>query len=535
MAQQFRSVFTQDDEKSAATSLHGPRYPPMADITIEEAGVAKLLKGVDPSKASGPDQIPCKLLRELHIELAPVFTRLFQTSYNSGSLPSTWKSAWITPVYMKGDKCLASNYRSVSLTCVSCKLLEHILCSQIRDYLDRHNILSPYQHGFRKKLSCESQLLVTTHDLLKRLDKREEVDVAILDFSKAFDVVPHARMIRKLRLYGIQGYTLQWISSFLRGRTQSVMVDGVRSHTGSSIEGDDVVSGVPQGTVMSSLFFLLHINDLPSVLDPSTSCRLFADDCLIYRSTKSLSDQVTLQRDLEALHDWGELWGLKFNVTKCNLMHLDRKTVSPVMFYTLGGEIISSVTEAKYLGVTLSSQYGTRSSQWKPHITEIATKANQRLGFLRRNLGGCPYRLRELGYISLVRSLVEYSGGIWDTTTKCEARGARGIISVTALLNELNWQPLSDRRRDQRLSLFYTILHQNLNLPPESVDLRTPKTRTRKKHKLVLERVKGSDKHSPYWKGPICITIPTRNNLEPSVAEAGSFLIFKSQLAHTAP
>ena len=416
----------------------------MADITIEEAGVAKLLKGVDPSKASGQDQIPCKLLRELNIELAPVFTRLFQTSYNSGSLPSTWKSAWITPVYKKGDKCVASNYRPVSLTCVSCKLLEHILCSQISDYLDRHNILSPYQYGFRKKLSCESQLLVTTHDLLKRLDKREEVDVAILDFSKAFDVVPHARLIRKLRLYGIQGHTLQWIS-FLRGRTHSVMVDGVRSHTGSSIEGDDVVSGVPQGTVMGPLLFLLYINDLPSVLDPSTSCRLFADDCLIYRSIKSLSDQVTLQRDLEALHDWGELWGLKFNVAKCNLMHLDRKTVSPVRFYTLGGEIISSVTEAKYLEVTLSSKYGTRSSQWKPHITEIATKAHQRLGFLRRNLGGCPYCLRELGYISPVRSLVEYSGGIWDTTTKCEAdmlevvqrRGARGIILVTALLNEL--------------------------------------------------------------------------------------------------
>jgi hypothetical protein len=521
----------------------------MADITIDEAGVAKLLRGVDPSKASGPDQIPCKLLQELHVELAPVFTILFQTSYNSGTLPSTWKSAWITPVFKKGDKCVASNYRPVSLTCVSCKLLEHILCSQIRDYLDHHNILSPYQHGFRKKLSCESQLLVTTHDLLKRLDKREEVDMAILDFSKAFDVVPHTRLMRKLRLYGIEGRTLKWISSFLQDRTQSVMVDGVRSHTGSRIEGDKVISGVPQGTVMGPLLFLLYINDLPSVLDPSTSCRLFADDCLIYRSITSFSDQVILQRDLEALYSWGITWGLKFNVSKCNIMHLDRKTVSPTRFYTLGGEIISSVSEAKYLGVTLSSKYGTRSSEWKAHITEIATKANQRLGFLRRNLGGCPYRLRELGYLSLVRSLMEYSGGIWDTTVKNEsdmlevvqrraarwARGARGIISVTALLNDLNWQPLSDRRRDQRLSLFYKILHQDLNIPPESVDLRTLQTRTRKKHTLVLERLKGNDKHSPYWKGTICRTIPIWNNLDHSVAEAGSFITFKSRLAPTAP
>ena len=145
---------------------------------------------------------------------------------------------------------MAANYRPVSLTCVSCKLLEHILCSQIRDYLDKHGIITPYQHGFRQKLSCESQLLVTTHDLLKRLDKREDVDIAILDFSKAFDVVPNERLLRKLRLYGIEGRTLNWISTFLQGRTQSVVVEGVRSHSRSRTDGDDVLFGVPQGTVM---------------------------------------------------------------------------------------------------------------------------------------------------------------------------------------------------------------------------------------------------------------------------------------------
>ena len=529
--------------------MHGPSYPPMADIVIDEAGVSKLLKGVDPSKASGPDQIPCRLLRELHAELAPAFTLLFQTSYESGALPASWKAAWITPVFKKGDKCVASNYRPVSLTCVSCKLLEHILCSQIRGYLDQHGILSPLQHGFRKKLSCESQLLVTTHDLLTRLDKFEEVDVAILDFSKAFDVVPHSRLLRKLRLYGIEGRTLQWISSFLQGRTQSVMVDGVRSHPGSPTDGDDVISGVPQGTVMGPLLFLLYINDMPSVLDPSTACRLFADDCLIYRSINTFSDQVALQRDLEALHTWGKTWGLKFNVAKCNIMHLNRKTVSTARFYTLGGEVISSVTEAKYLGVTMSSKYGSRSSPWKAHITDIATRANQRLGFLRRNLGGCPYRLRELGYISLVRSLMEYSGGIWDSTvgSECDmlervqrraarwARGAHGIISVTALLNSLNWQPLSDRRRDQRLGLFYKILNKDLNLPMDSIDLEISTTSTRKNHDLTLVRHKGSDKHSPYWKGTVCRTIPQWNQLDSSVAEAGSYLIFKSRLAPSAP
>ena len=552
LANQFRSVFTLDDDEAAHTFLEGPSYPPMEDISIDEAGVRKLLKGVDPSKAAGPDQIPCRLLSELYVELAPVFTILFQTSYDSGSIPEVWKAAWITPVFKKGDKCVAANYRPVSLTCVSCKLLEHILCSQIRDYLDKHGIITPYQHGFRQKLSCESQLLVTTHDLLKRLDKREDVDIAILDFSKAFDVVPHERLLRKLRLYGIEGRTLNWISTFLQGRTQSVVVEGVRSHSRSRTDGDDVRSGVPQGTVMGPLLFLCYINDLPSVLDSGTACRLFADDCLIYRSIRSVSDQVTLQKDLEALYNWGIKWGLKFNVSKCNMMHLDRKLNPLTRFYTLGGEVISSVSEAKYLGVLLSDNYGTRSSQWKAHITEISTKANQKLGFLRRNLRGCPYKLRELGYLSLVRSSLEYCGAIWDTTVKCEsdklemvqhraarwARGAHGIISVTALLRDLNWQPLSDRRRNQRLTLFYKLLNDCINIEPETVNLkRATRTSIRKgpNHRDVLQRERGKDQFSPYWKGTICRTIPEWNALDSNTAEADSTLIFKSRLAPSAP
>ena len=159
--------------------------------------------------------------------------------------------------------------------------------------------------------------------------------------------MPHKRLLRKLRLYGIEGRALQWISCLLQGRPQSVLTDGVRSHPGDRTAGDDVVSGVPQGTVMGPLLFLLYINDSPSVLNPTTSCRLFADDCLIHRSINSISDQVVLlQNDLKTLHDWGTIWGLKFNVAKCNMMHLSRKVVKPVRFYTLGGEVITSVEEA---------------------------------------------------------------------------------------------------------------------------------------------------------------------------------------------
>ena len=280
LAEQFKSVFTVDDEEAAGTFLFGPSYPPIRDLSISVEGVKKLLKGVNPRKAAGPDQVPCRLLQALHEELAQVFTLLFQKTYEEGSLPDVWKTAWITPIYKKDAKCLAANYRPVSLTCVSCKLFEHILASHIRNHLDEYGILYPGQHGFRKKLSCESQLLVTTHDFLCRLDSKEQVDVAILDFSKAFDVVPHQRLLRKLRLYGIDGPVLSCIAGFLDSRTQSVLVDGIRSHSRSVTDGDPVLSGVPQGTVLGPLLFLLYVNDLPSVLDPSTACKLFADDCV---------------------------------------------------------------------------------------------------------------------------------------------------------------------------------------------------------------------------------------------------------------
>ena len=161
--------------------------------------------------------------------------------------------------------------------------------------------------------------------------------MAILDFSKAFDVVPHQRN------------ALSWIRNFLEGRTQSVMVNGTRSHSRSRVDGDPVVSGVPQGTVMGPLLFLLYVNDLPSVLDPGTACRLFADDCLIYRSIGSLQEKAILQKDLESLHLWGKAWGLKFNVSKCHMMHLFRSVTAPTRFYSIGGEVIKSVTEAQYL------------------------------------------------------------------------------------------------------------------------------------------------------------------------------------------
>ena len=198
--------------QQASTYMAPDSNPYQTWPSVSRASRIKLLKGVEPCKASGPDQVRCCMLKELHEELSPFFTALFRNSNESGNLPEVWKSSWVSPVFKKGTKCDMANYRPLSLTWVACKLLEHILCSHIRNHLETHYALSLYQYGFRKRLSCESQLLTTTHDLLSRLNHMDEV--GILDFSKAFDVVPYQRLMQKLRLYGIEGRTSNWISIF---------------------------------------------------------------------------------------------------------------------------------------------------------------------------------------------------------------------------------------------------------------------------------------------------------------------------------
>ena len=176
-------------------------------------------------------------------------------------------------------------------------------------HFSENKILTPVQHGFRSKHSCESQLLITTDEFTQNFESKTQTDVVVLDFSKAFDVVPHQRLLHKLDHYGIRGTTLNWIQNFLTNRTQKVVVDG------SSSESARVRSGVPQGTVLGPLLFLTTV---------SLQVCLFADVCLLYRPIKCRADQEQLQRDLSALQDWADRWGMWFNPSNCSVLRVSR-------------------------------------------------------------------------------------------------------------------------------------------------------------------------------------------------------------------
>ena len=193
-----------------------PTTMPPIDITCQ--GVENLLTKLDPSKATGPDGISPRILKTLAKETAPILTTIFRHSLKTGCVPTQWKKANVTPVYKKGEHYKASNYRPVSLTSVPSKVMEHIVVSQMMSYLEANSILKANQHGFRKKRSCETQLLEMTHNILTDLDQGIRTDMIILDFAKAFDKVNHSLLIHKLHHYGIKDDTNRWIKDFLKDR-----------------------------------------------------------------------------------------------------------------------------------------------------------------------------------------------------------------------------------------------------------------------------------------------------------------------------
>jgi hypothetical protein len=396
LIQQFKSVFTID--KSTAipqTTKHIDE--PIPKLTIRENGVEKLLQDINPSKASGPDGIPNRILKECASQIALSLTVIFQKSIDTGRLPEDWLSASISCVYKKGDKHASENYRPVSLTSVPGKLLEHIM-----KHLERHRILTSLNHGFRSGYSCEAQLLGTLHDFMKAYDAGLQTDVAILDFSKAFDTVQHKKLLSKMDSYGIRGPINNWLNMFLTHRKMKVVVEGEQS------EEVTVDSGVPQGTVLGLLLFLCHINDLPDVV--KSSVRLFAADCLLYRIIKSAKDHQLLQEDLKSLQAWANDLGMRFNAKICYILSIKNKSQH---FCSLNGHILQQVQNNPYLGLQISEDL-----KWTIHIANVAKKANPTLGFLRRNLKYCPQECKKTAYISLVRSTIEYGGIIWDPYTE---------------------------------------------------------------------------------------------------------------------
>lgn len=275
---------------------------------------------IDTKKSPGTDAIPNEFLVRYAEWCSKYLTLIFSKSLSSGEVPSEWKYAKIIPIPKSENKSLVSSHRPISLLCTCAKLLEHIVFKHISAFLDRNNIIDSRQHGFRKGLSTTTQLLETVHDLASALDSHSQIDIIFLDFEKAFDRVSHHKLLIKLKPILKNDSLLTWIRAYLSHRYQSVSVDG------SSSTPTSVQSGIPQGSILGPLLFLVFNNNI--VCDIPVKIRLFADDCILCHVINDPNDQITLNKSLDKIHSWCSTWQMSINPKKTVAMRVTRKKKS---------------------------------------------------------------------------------------------------------------------------------------------------------------------------------------------------------------
>ena len=339
---------------------------------------------------------------------------MFSLSYNTGCIPNEWKLAHVVPVHKKGSKGNIENYRPISLTSLIMKTFERVLKDEI--LLHTGHLLDDRQHGFLSKKSCTTNLVGFCDSLALSLDECLRTDVIYFDFSKAFDSVNHDLILQKLKqIYKIDGRLLKFLLNYLSGREQRVVIGNCKSSMKS------VLSGVPQGSILGPILFVLFINDLPEGLSLGTNLALYADDTKIWRAIHSEHDHELLQKDIAYLNSWATSNKMQFHPNKCKVVSIAHRT-PPLLgilpniqyFYSLGNNTLDYVTNEKDLGVDINSNLN-----FNDQCNRVLSKANQQFGLTKRT---CYFvndikRKRAL-YLTLIRSQFEHCSSIWRPSGK---------------------------------------------------------------------------------------------------------------------
>ena len=392
----FNSVFTREDTSSLSvpeTKFNGSEEERLGQLIVTPEVVASKINNMKENKSPGVDGLSPKILKETVEQISKPLAHVFNMSLQEGIVPLEWKEANIIPLLKKGSRNKSVNYRPVSLTSVICKLLETINRDHMIDFLVKHKLINPSQHGFLKARSCLTNLLCFFEEITKWVDEGSPVDVIYLDFQKAFDKVPHQRLILKLKSHGMGNSIINWIEQWLTDRRQRVVVDGEVSSWKSVlsdrrqrvvVDGEvsswkSVLSGVPQGSVLGPILFLVYINDLEEGV--IGKILKFADDTKLFTKTKEIGDKKILQDDIDKLVKWSEKWQMLFNFGKCKCLHIGPGNTTSSMTYEMGGTILSTTVKEKDLGVTMNA-----NMKVSEQCRIAASKGNQVLGMIRRNI-----------------------------------------------------------------------------------------------------------------------------------------------------
>ena len=382
--------------------------PVLLDISFEPADIEDAIDELSPNSAAGPDQFPAMLLKQCKKTLSKPLYLIWKKSLKTGEIPNILKKANIVPIHKGDSRGEAKNYRPVALTSHIIKIFEKVLRNNIVSHMEENNLLNPGQHGFRAGRSCLSQLLSHVETITKILEDGDNVDVIYLDFSKAFDKVDFLVTLRKIKHLGISGNIGKWIYSFLTGRTQCVIVNGMRSDV------SEVKSGVPQGSVLGPLLFLILLGDIDKSVS-SAFVSSFADDTRVGHRIKTAEDINSLQEDLKAIYQWSADNNMKFNSEKfeCIRYGKRRDIHETTVYLSDTNTVIAPKDQIKDLGVIISS-----NCLFKNQIDNVVKTASKLCGWILRTFKTRTPRLMILLWKSLVLSKLDYCSQLWSPIGK---------------------------------------------------------------------------------------------------------------------
>ncbi|KAJ3645724.1 hypothetical protein Zmor_023361 [Zophobas morio] len=394
-AENFSRNFTVEPDAKIADIPFEPNSVHMDEIQFTPETVLKLLQKLKTTKSPGPDYITAKVLKECATSLCEPISFLFTQSFNSGTLPPDWLTAFVKPIFKKGDKFCPDNYRPISLTSVVVKIMETVVYDSTFKFLLDNKIIPVEQHGFVPGKSVVTNLLCCLSNWTRNFDLDIPTDIIYMDFSRAFDRVPKRRLLHKLHYFGIRGNLLRWIDAFLSNRSFTVKVgDACSSIT-------RVLSGVPQGSVLGPLLFTVYTADLGVRL--KSPFAMLADDLKIY---KSANDHLVLCRDLLTVYTWSNEWLLPLNVDKCKVLSVGAN--NPRHLYCINNLELRRYESCTDLGVLVTS-----TLSWSDHISQVTRKANKVLYLISKVFTKTdPLTFSKL-FKTYLRPILEFANAVW--------------------------------------------------------------------------------------------------------------------------
>ena len=500
-----------------------------------EDSVFELLTKLDTTKSTGSDGISSRMLKCTAACIAPELCKLFNLSISSGIFPTDWKLGRITPIPKGTNSSLTSGYRPISVLPIVSKLIERHVKMIVEDFLRENSPISTKQWGFMSSRSTVSALIRVVDDWLCALDQGYEVCVVFFDVSKAFDTVPHLALLSKLSELGLDPYLLRWIRSYLSNRSQYVSIDGVDSHV------LPVASGVPQGSVLGPLLFILYINDVATAVSTESEANMFADDVALYRVIRSSLDYSRLQDDINSISACIKSKYLKFNTNKCKLMLVTKKrdsSIQPPQLF-LDGVALARVHSYKYLGITLTSNLS-----WSSHIRNCCNKTRKLIGLLYRQFyeNATSPTLVKL-YCSFIRPHLEYAAIVWNPLLKGDIDSLENVQKFALRVCLKSWNStyeellmttklpsLQDRRTIASLCHLFKIVKGFTDFPNAPVHTMTHSYDTRSSNKPLF--IVPQCRTNAYQHSFFPSTLANWNSLPREASQTNTIAAFKGHIPH---